>query len=116
MSQKCWWASIRIPNHSSRVSDHHHPATVLAILLFVLSDYRSTLTYEPFELRFGTSGRRGRVIDLTQLEIYINVLGELTYLQSLPRASGGIVCGDQFYFAHDLRPSSTAFDAGGQGR
>jgi phosphomannomutase len=81
-----------------------------------LSDYRSTLTYEPFELRFGTSGRRGRVIDLTQLEIYINVLGELRYLQSLPQAAGGIVAGDEFYFAHDLRPSSTTFDRAEQGR
>ena len=35
------------------------------------------LAYKPEELRFGTSGRRGNVTDLSQLEIYINVLEEL---------------------------------------
>ena len=38
---------------------------------------RSCLNYEPVELRFGTSGRRGQVLDLTQLEIYINALAEI---------------------------------------
>src|SRR5947209_5053832 len=70
---------------------------------------RSRLTYEPQILRFGTSGRRGLVRDLTQLEIYINTLAELQYLQTLPQSEGGIVRGDEFYFACDLRPSSTAF-------
>ena len=36
-------------------------------------------------------------------------LGELEYLQSLPRATGGITRGDEFFFAFDLRPSSSAF-------
>lgn len=71
-----------------------------------MGDLRSHLTYEPRELRFGTSGRRGRVVDLTQLEIYINVTAELNYLLSLPRVEGGIEKDDEFYFAHDLRPSS----------
>ena len=71
-----------------------------------MSNLRSVLDYEPQILRFGTSGRRGRVVDLTQLEIYINVTGELEYLQSLPRAMGGIVRGEEFYFGCDLRPSS----------
>jgi phosphomannomutase len=44
------------------------------------------------------------------------VRGELEYLQSLPQAEGGIVAGDEFYFAHDLRPSSITFDAAEQGR
>jgi phosphomannomutase len=57
-------------------------------------------------LKFGTSGRRGRLAEMTQLEIYVNVLGELEYLQSLPPADGGIVPGDVFYIATDLRPSS----------
>jgi len=70
---------------------------------------QSRLIYEPQELKFGTSGRRGEVVHLTQLEIYINVLAELRYLQSLPPGNGGIVRGDEFYFAHDLRPSSTTF-------
>ncbi len=78
---------------------------------------QDTLDYEPRELGFGTSGRRGRVIDLKQLEIYINVLAELEYLQSLDPSAGGIVRGEKFFFAYDLRPSSTRFVAefGGRG-
>ncbi len=67
---------------------------------------RSNLKYEPRELEFGTSGRRGKVVDLTQLEIYINALAELEYLQSLDPSEGGIVRGDEFFWALDLRPSS----------
>lgn len=78
---------------------------------------RSSLTYEPRELQFGTSGRRGKVVDLTQLEIYINALAELEYLQSRDASEGGIVRGEEFYFARDLRPSSASFvpDQGGRG-
>lgn len=67
-------------------------------------------------MAFGTSGRRGRVVDLTQLEIYINVTAELEFLRSLPRDQGGIALGDEIFFAHDLRPSSTTFDASANGR
>jgi phosphomannomutase len=77
---------------------------------------RESLSYEPRELRFGTSGRRGRVVDLTQLEIYINVTGEIEYLQSITQPKGGVSRGDRYYFAHDLRPSSVAFDAVYEGR
>jgi len=76
--------------------------------MVLLADLYSHLNYHPRELRFGTSGRRGRVVDLTQLEIYINVTAELNYLLSLPRAGGGIERDEPFYFAHDLRPSSGA--------
>jgi len=72
----------------------------------------SRLTYRPRELRFGTSGRRGLVADLTQLEVYTNVLGELEYLQSLAPEDGGVLRGDEFFVAYDLRPSSTAFVEG----
>ena len=77
----------------------------------------SRLSYQPQELRFGTSGRRGEVVHLTQLEIYINALAELTYLQGLPESAGGIVRGQEFYFASDLRPSSTTYvvEQGGRG-
>ena len=67
---------------------------------------RAHLAYEPRPLQFGTSGRRGNVVDLTQLEIYINATAELEYLQSLPADDGGIKAGDVFYYAYDLRPSS----------
>ena len=77
---------------------------------------RSRLCYEPQELQFGTSGRRGQVAHLTQLEIYINALGELRYLQALPPAEGGIAGGGEFYFGYDLRPSSTRYVPEQQGR
>lgn len=77
---------------------------------------RSRLTYEPQELRFGTSGRRGEVVHLTQLEVYLNICAEIEYLQSMPRSEGGIAAGDDFYFAYDLRPSSVCFVEGEKGR
>jgi phosphomannomutase len=77
---------------------------------------RSRLNYEPQELGFGTSGRRGKVVDLTQLEVYLNALAELQYLQSLSLPEGGIQQGDPFYFAYDLRPSSSEFVSQEQGR
>ena len=77
---------------------------------------RSSLNYEPRELEFGTSGRRGKVVDLTQLEVYINALAELEYLQSLGPAEGGIRRGQEFFFARDLRPSSDSFVPDEEGR
>jgi phosphomannomutase len=77
---------------------------------------RSRLTYEPRELLFGTSGRRGEVVHLTQLEVYLNVRAEIEYLQSMPRSEGGIAAGDDFYFAYDLRPSSVHFVEAEKGR
>jgi phosphomannomutase len=77
---------------------------------------RSRLNYQPQELGFGTSGRRGKVVDLTQLEVYLNALAELEYLQSLSLAEGGIQQGDPFYFAYDLRPSSSEFVSQEHGR
>ena len=60
-------------------------------------------------MAFGTSGRRGLLSDLTQLEVFLNALAELEYLQSLPIGEGGIRQGDIFYFGSDLRTSSTRF-------
>ncbi len=77
---------------------------------------RDQLSYEPQELKFGTSGRRGPVVQLTQLEIYINARAELEYLLSLPAADGGIAQGEDFYLACDLRPSSTEYVPAEQGR
>ena len=73
------------------------------------SSLRAQLDYEPQVLKFGTSGRRGEIIHLTQLEFYINATAELEYLQTLSVEEGGIRRGDEFYFACDLRPSSTRF-------
>jgi phosphomannomutase len=73
---------------------------------------RAHLAQEPQALQFGTSGRRGLLAHLSQLEIFVNVLAELEYLQSLATAEGGIVPGEAFFFAYDLRPSSSRFVAG----
>ncbi len=75
------------------------------------------LCYEPQPLKFGTSGRRGEVVHLTQLEIYINATAEIQYLQSLPPEDGGIRLGEEFFYASDLRPSSRCFvpEQGGRG-
>ncbi len=80
------------------------------------STLRQHLNYEPQELQFGTSGRRGQVIHLTQLEVFINAVAELEFLLSLPKADGGNVKGDTFFYARDLRPSSGAYVPEQQGR
>jgi phosphomannomutase len=67
---------------------------------------RSQLAADPSPLKFGTSGRRGQLVHLTQLEIYLNVLGELRYLLSQRPEDGGIAAGDDFYIARDFRASS----------
>ncbi len=54
---------------------------------------RARLSYEPQPLKFGTSGRRGIVVDLTQLEIYTNVVAEIDYLLSLEPSQGRIRVG-----------------------
>ena len=78
---------------------------------------RAALNYEPQPLKFGTSGRRGEVVHLTQLEIYLNARAELDYLLSLPASEGGVRAGQEFFFAYDLRSSSTRFvpEQGGRG-
>ena len=96
---------------------HQHPTSSLKHLkvLYKMSGAPSPdsleahLAYEPQVLKFGTSGRRGLIIHLTQLEIYTNVLGEIRYLQGIPPSEGGITPGDDFYYAYDLRPSSIGY-------
>ena len=78
----------------------------------IVMNLRELLDHEPVPLKFGTSGRRGLIADLTQLEVYLNALAELEYLQSLPHSEGGIARGEDFFFACDLRPSSSAFVPG----
>ena len=76
----------------------------------------AALTYTAIPPAFGTSGRRGDVVDLSQLEIYINVRADLDCLFSLPSAAGGIVPGQRFFYACNLRPSSTRRVAAQGGR
>ena len=62
----------------------------------------SFLNYAPVPLAFGTSGLRGLVKDITDLEAYINVKAALRYLLS----SGDIQSGGTVVIAGDLRPST----------
>jgi phosphomannomutase len=62
----------------------------------------SFLDHVPVSLTFGTSGLRGLVKDITDLEAYINVKGALRYLQG----SGDIRPGGGVVLAGDLRPST----------
>jgi len=64
---------------------------------------RDTLSYEPAELKFGTSGLRALVTDMTDLECYINTLGFLAFVAELghiPNANGVV------YVGGDLRHST----------
>jgi phosphomannomutase len=60
------------------------------------------LNYAPVSLAFGTSGLRGLIKDITDIEAYINVKAALRYFASsgAMRASSGVV------IAGDLRPST----------
>jgi phosphomannomutase len=60
------------------------------------------LNYTPVPLSFGTSGLRGLVKDITDIEAYINVKGSLRYLLS----AGDIGVGSAVVLAGDLRPST----------
>jgi phosphomannomutase len=60
----------------------------------------------PPQLAFGTSGLRGLVTDITDLETYINVRGFLDYEVE----SGDIQPGAEIVLAGDLRPSTDSPD------
>ncbi len=60
------------------------------------------LDHVPVALSFGTSGLRGLVKDITDLEAYINIKGALRYLLAI----GDIRAGASVVLAGDLRPST----------
>jgi phosphomannomutase len=62
----------------------------------------SFLSYTPVALTFGTSGLRGLVEDITDLEAYINVLGGIRYLIG----QGDVQPGGTVILGGDLRPST----------
>ena len=62
----------------------------------------SFLNYTPVSLAFGTSGLRGMVKDITDLEAYINIKAALRYLLSI----GDIHASSTVVIAGDLRPST----------
>ncbi len=59
------------------------------------------LSYKPVELTFGTSGLRGKVADMTDLECYINTTGFLHFLGQLGLDKKAVI-----YVAGDLRQST----------
>jgi len=63
---------------------------------------RTRLAYQPTELTFGTSGLRGLVTDMTDLECYINTVGFLHFLTQ----ADGLEPGDAVFLAGDLRHST----------
>src|SRR5207245_7864872 len=67
-----------------------------------ISATASFLRYRPVALAFGTSGLRGLVSDITDLEAYINVKGALAYLFRV----GDTRPGARVILAGDLRPST----------
>ncbi len=72
---------------------------------FVPNDARATPTFRgrtPTPLRFGTSGLRGRVEDITDLEAYVNTTGFLGVML----ARGEAAAGSTVVLAGDLRPST----------
>jgi phosphomannomutase len=62
----------------------------------------SFLNYTPVPIAFGTSGLRGLVKDITDLEAYINVKATLRYLSNI----GDIRARSEVVIAGDLRPST----------
>ena len=68
----------------------------------LVSPTASFLNYTPMPLAFGTSGLRGLVKDITDLEAYINVKAALRYLLSI----GDIGAHGAVVIAGDLRPST----------
>ena len=67
----------------------------------------SQLTYTPTELSFGTSGLRGLVRDMTDLECYINTRGFINFL----RTDQQLETGSAIYYAGDLRDSTPRISA-----
>jgi len=68
---------------------------------------RQGLTYQPVELEFGTSGLRGLVKDITDLEAYVATQAFLRFLLETRAAEAG----GKVFFAGDLRPSTAAIMA-----
>lgn len=67
-----------------------------------MTSLRESLSYQPVELSFGTSGLRGLAVDMTDLECYINTIGFLKFAAE----TDGLMKGSTVYFAGDLREST----------
>src|SRR6266545_4423392 len=92
---------------SDRHRDHARPESEIYNTLTPMPEplvrpTASFLNYTPVPLAFGTSGLRGLVKDITDLEAYINVKAALRYLLSI----GDIRTNSTVVIAGDLRPST----------
>lgn len=67
-----------------------------------MTQLQEALEYTPAELNFGTSGLRGLVTDMTDLECYLNTRGFLNFLQQ----HDGVTTDGTVYVAGDLRDST----------
>lgn len=67
-----------------------------------MTTLKDSLSYQPNELAFGTSGLRGLATDMTDLECYINTIGFLNFLQNVD----DLAAGQPVYLAGDLRHST----------
>jgi phosphomannomutase len=67
-----------------------------------MATLKESLTYNPVELKFGTSGLRGLVTEMTDLECYINIQGFLKFLSD----NEGLEKGETVVIAGDLRDST----------
>lgn len=67
-----------------------------------MTKLRETLSYEPIELAFGTSGLRGLVTDMTDLECYINTQAFIRFLENFE----GLGENSTIAIAGDLRDST----------
>jgi phosphomannomutase len=66
-----------------------------------MNTLKDALTYQPVELGFGTSGLRGLVTDMTDLECYINSRGFLEFLEQNKDIES-----TEIYIAGDLRKTT----------
>jgi phosphomannomutase len=67
-----------------------------------MSTLREALSYQPEELAFGTSGLRGLLTAMTDLECYLNTAGFIQFLQK----SQSLQPGHKVFLAGDLRSST----------
>ena len=88
---------------------HPYPcyAAYLPQFILRLQDAMCAQLRNAAQLRFGTSGLRGLVAEMTDMECYINTRGFIRYLRSLSQQEGGIEQAAKVFMAGDFRKSTT---------
>ena len=96
-----------MPHDYTRPAAVRYTAGIVKPKKAIVTTLRQSLSYEPVELAFGTSGLRGRVRDITNLEAYVSTRGFLSWAM----AEAGVQPGSTVFIAGDLRPSTVAIVA-----